>query len=699
MRAAFAAGLALVGLLTGGSAAAPPPPPVPHVITCAAPRAVHDYQDGLAHLHQGRVEEAQREFRDAIRRDPACAMAHWGLSRAQAQARQAPEALASAARAEELASAADDRERRMIAAWHRHLKAAALPEAERKKAQDGARSEMDHAITLYSEDAEVWLLRGALAESPLRAVPFYLAALRLQPEHPFGTVWKPQAPPAPELTASATRPVAAPAEAPRLFEGLGKLSFKVLTRSPESQAYFEQGIRCFHSYVLPTRNNNGAAACFQQAANLAPDCAMAYWGLSFCSTAPMKQLDAANRALELALKSGSDRELRYAAARLLELSGASKRELFLDALDGAIAAYPNDVELWIWRGKCYGGYAFAPSGVSGMPYELAAHRMAPEHPAPNHELVHLYESVNRPALGWPYTVGYREAAPNMAHAHHMQAHLAMRLGRWQQAIDCTRMSRRRSLEGYPELDPTHHIDIMIRALAHEGRFKEADAEPRAYRDGLPWARLLQLRADAEALRAWAERRRAANAVDGYYVGAIASLDRNQLEEALPFIAHVEGEWKKAPGNIYRYNEVKGRHLVQSGSVDEGLKLLQAAAAKAVQDTGLHAWGGGSYLMEVWGETALRAHRWDGAEEAFHEALAHEHGSILGALGMEVVWEQRGKPEMARHYADRAAAIWKDADAGALERQLARLRRLASGSASVRVPGGGESVKAAGGEER
>ena len=128
--------------------------------------------------------------------------------------------------------------------------------------------------------------------------------------------------------------------------------------------------------------------------------------------------------------------------------------------------------------------------------------------------------------------------------------------------------------------------------------------------------------------------------------------------------------------------MKGRYLVQSGSVEEGLKLLREAAAIAVKDSGLHSWGGGSYQLEVWGEAALRAHRWDEAEEAFHEALAHEHGSILGALGMQVVWEQRGQPERARHYADRAAAIWKDADAGALNRQLERLRKLAADSVSL-----------------
>jgi len=638
-----------------------------HWITSSSERAARAYHEGLSAFHRGDVEEAIKDFQEAIRRDSACAMAHWGLSRALQKAGRTPDALAALAKAEEFAGQSDDREQKLIAAWSKDLKSAGKPEAERKQALQGVRQDLDTALSMYADDPEVWLLRGDAAESPVRAAPFYLAALKVQPGHPFGQRWSPKAPALPELQPTPTTPVAAPAKPPRLFEGLGQLSHPVTTKNPEAQAYYEQGLRCWHAYVNPAAIQN-----FQQAANLDPDCAMAYWGLSLVG-GPMKNTDAANRALELALKHGTDKERRFAAARVLELGGGAKREAFLDALDGAIAAYPEDVELWIWRGKTHG------VGLAAIPYQLAAHRIRPEHPSPNHEMVHAYEGINRPALGWPYTEGFRRSAPNMPHAHHMQAHLAMRLGRWQEALDCTRMSRRKSLEGYPELDPSHHIDIMIRALAHEGRFKEAEAEPKAYRNGLPWARLVQLKGDVEALDEWATNRRGTNAPDGFYIGALAKLDKGDLAAAEPLIARVEADFKKSPANAYRFQEVKGRYLVQSGQVEEGLKLLREAGAKAVQDVGLHSWGGGSYVLEAWGEAALRAHRWDEAEEAFHEAMAHEHGSLIGALGMQVVWEHRNRPEMAAHYATRAASIWKDADPGHREAHLARLRKLASGS--------------------
>ena len=663
-------------LLPGAPQAAPPPNP--HVITCASPRALREYESGLRAFHLRQYEAAAKEFREALKRDPSCAMAQWGLSRALHKGGKTEEALAALTQAEALSKLVEDREQRMIAAWAKELKAAGKPEGERRNARNQIRNDLNLALALYADDPELWLQRGDAEENPLRAGPFYLAALRVQPAHPFSTVWKPTVPAVPEVKPAATNPIPAIQPAPPLFEGLGMLAHPMTTSNPQAQAYYEQGLRTWHAYVSPPYVKNGAYQNFQHAANLDPEAAMPYWGLSLCATGstPLKPLDCANRALELAQKKGTDKERRFAAARLLELTG-SKREEFLDALDAAILAYPDDVELWIWRGKTLG------TGLGCIPYQQAAYRIQPQHPAPNHEMVHAYEGIDRPALGWPYTEGFRKSAPNMPHANHMQAHLAMRIGRWQEAVDCTRTSRRKSLEGFPELDASHHIDVMIRALSRMGHFKEAEAEPQAYRNGLPWARLIQLKADPEELDRWAQGR--GNSPEGQYVAAIAKLDKYDLAGAEPLVAKVEEQWKKNPSNNYRYNEVKGRYLVLTGQPDEGLKLLKEIAQKAVKDSGLHSWGGGSYVLEVWGEAALRARRWDEAEEAFHEALAHEHGSILGALGMQVVWEQRGRPEMAAHYAARAAETWKSADPGYRERHLERLRKLAAGSVAQSRP--------------
>src|SRR5688572_22174952 len=83
--------------------AAPATEPGGHEITCSSPRAAREYRDALRQLHLGRAAEAAAGFREVLRRDPRCAMAYFGLSRAQHKAGQAHDALSACAKAEELA--------------------------------------------------------------------------------------------------------------------------------------------------------------------------------------------------------------------------------------------------------------------------------------------------------------------------------------------------------------------------------------------------------------------------------------------------------------------------------------------------------------------------------------------------------------------------------------------------------------------
>ena len=113
-----------------------------------------------------------------------------------------------------------------------------------------------------------------------------------------------------------------------------------------------------------------------------------------------------------------------------------------------------------------------------------------------------------------------------------------------------------------------------------------------------------------------------------------------------------------------------------------MKVLQANALQAAQDPHAHAFGDGSYAMEVWGEAALRLQQWDTAQLAFSEALAHEHASIVAPLGLQVVAEVRHQDTMARAFAAPANRIWRHADAGALPRS-ARPHASAGGWAVTR----------------
>ena len=78
-------------------------------------------------------------------------------------------------------------------------------------------------------------------------------------------------------------------------------------------------------------------------------------------------------------------------------------------------------------------------------------------------------------------------------------------------------------------------------------------------------------------------------------------------------------------------------------------------------------------MESW-IGALEAGRAIDAEEAFQEALAHDAGSVRGALGMWALCDRLGRAEEAARYLKVANRVWSKAatkDFEAIKTDMAR----------------------------
>ena len=86
-----------------------------------------------------------------------------------------------------------------------------------------------------------------------------------------------------------------------------------------------------------------------------------------------------------------------------------RRKKAAQTLDEMLTIYDDDEEAWFARGAMLGGFQGGPN--EGIPYYKALLRVNPLHPGANHELVHFYEGSQRPALGWPYAVGYMASSP------------------------------------------------------------------------------------------------------------------------------------------------------------------------------------------------------------------------------------------------------------------------------------------------
>jgi hypothetical protein len=477
----------------------------------------------------------------------------------------------------------------------------------------------------------------------------------------------------------------------KLMPDLCVLKYRITTRSPECQAYFDQGLGFFYSYVWME-----AARSFETACKHDPDCAIAWWALSRALERYNKPITNALKKAQALMSQASHREQLLITARLEEKGllpnvgdAEARKKAAMKTIDTLLALYDDDEEGWYYRAQLAGGSGLFGGQVSAVPYYKALLRINPLHPGANHELVHFYENMKRPALGWPYAEKYIESSPGIPHAFHMQAHLATRLGRWSKTTD--RSTRAIELErAYHRLmgvkpsedhQYAHHLETLMRGLIHDGRFSEArklKQECLADKVKHPqvWFHLHLAERDYDQALKIANEERKRDKIGGSYLAALVYLKKNETQRAAPEVAVLQEAYQSKRYDKQlelRLWEVLGMLQCQQGHADAGLKLLAKAVDRTKNDYSHHAWGNGAYHMEAWGLAALACSKYEIAEEAFLEALAHDPGCFHAALGLQVMCEKLGRGDEAARYAELAQRSWAKAAPSDLVRELQALR--------------------------
>jgi tetratricopeptide (TPR) repeat protein len=470
----------------------------------------------------------------------------------------------------------------------------------------------------------------------------------------------------------------------KLTPNLCVVKYRVSTTSPEAQAYFDQGLGYYYSYVWME-----AARSFETAVKHDPNCALAWWGLSKACEKWTKAAYAPplKKAQEL-MPQANEREQRLIKARLQEkgliegIKVEDRRKEAVKTLDELIALYDDDEEGWFARSQVADG----PNAQ--VPFHKALLRINPQHPGAHHELLHHYENIRRPVLGWQHAEGFVASSPGIPHAFHMQAHLAMRIGKWEKTSDRSAHAieleeayhKHMGVKPNEDHQYSHHLETLMQSLIHDGRFKEARAirkkcEDLKYTQRVHWFRL------ALAERDWAEALKLANStpkdkLTTSYMRALVYLNQGDYERARPEVNVLQESYATNRTNKeleLRLWLAQGLLQCATGAGEGGVKLLAKTVAKTKDDYGKHAWGHGAYYMEYWGLGALKANRLDIAEEAFLEALAHDAGSVRGALGMYVVCDRQGRTEETNRFAELAQRCWRKADPGLIQAELEFLR--------------------------
>jgi tetratricopeptide (TPR) repeat protein len=294
------------------------------------------------------------------------------------------------------------------------------------------------------------------------------------------------------------------AEGARLFDGLGDFHRAVRTKSQPAQAYFDQGMRLLWAF-----NHDEVTRSFAKAAELDPQCAMCYWGVSL-TVGPNYNLPMMAEPRAVVAWEGRQRAQQYAAATTpveqALIAALAKRYqgpqpldpgnegpiliAYAEAMKDVAAKFPDDADirtmtaealmninawkLWTLKGVPAPG---TEEIVAILEAVLAKH---PRHPGANHYYIHAVEASPNPGKAVPSAERLPGMMPAAGHLEHMPAHITQRVGRYESAAEANRKGVAADLAYFAMTKPldyyvmytAHNYQFLAFSAAMEGRHAE-----------------------------------------------------------------------------------------------------------------------------------------------------------------------------------------------------------------------------------
>jgi tetratricopeptide (TPR) repeat protein len=497
-----------------------------------------------------------------------------------------------------------------------------------------------------------------------------------------------------------------------LRTGIGLAREALTTTSSEARAFYEQGLAQLHSFSWID-----AARSFHTALRHDPKLAMAHLGLSF-AFGGLAAAQGASEALERAraLASGASvRERLRITLRGQQLQAFAKSDDaalatgYRAALDKALTAFPDDVELLLLRAQAEDESGTAqPGALGGVPFYQRAMRAAPHQFAARHYLVHAFENAGRIDLALTEAEAYVKMAPAVPHAHHMYAHGLRRAGRTSEAIAAFRKAdelERAHLQAESialEYEWHHHHNQTLMAAAYQyvGQLQTAReqlksifeltapllTEELAKRD---WpALLLASGAFDEALKA--SQRLTTHPLPllraaGHLAAARIHMTRGQLKAAGlaadAALVELRTARPEAGALAPALRLVQGEFFLRSGDREKGLAMIRQGVGELRADLGPDAWSQTLFEIEALCRAARDIGDWALAAELTEVMRQHDpvYGGTSYAAGR--VAEQRGDKAAAVKSYQETVQRWKNADKDLRDLLDARQRLAALTAAS------------------
>jgi tetratricopeptide (TPR) repeat protein len=282
-----------------------------------------------------------------------------------------------------------------------------------------------------------------------------------------------------------------------LLEGLGDHHFPVTTNSPESQRFFDQGLRLTYAF-----NHSEALRSFKEAARLDPQNAMAYWGWALVLgpnlNLPMvpgvvpQAYQAVQRAMALANRT-SEREHAFILAlakRYTDDAEADRTPLdiaYADAMAKLVERFPDDLDAaTLYAAALMNLSPWDYWNLDGSPKDNTEKVLETlqsviernsRHAGALHYYIHTVEA-RHPEKGEPHADMLAGLMPGAGHLVHMPSHIYMRVGRYTDSYAANRravsadesyITQCRSQGIYPLNYYPHNIHFMAWSAMFQGR--------------------------------------------------------------------------------------------------------------------------------------------------------------------------------------------------------------------------------------
>ena len=300
----------------------------------------------------------------------------------------------------------------------------------------------------------------------------------------------------------AERAVPAKAKTAVLMTGYGNWHHPVSTKNAQAQAFFDQGLRQIYAF-----NHDEATRSFERASELDPKLAMAFWGVAeavgpnYNDPASEDRFLRAHAAIEKAQAlagDASESDQAYIAALAKRFPSDGKSDLraaaeqYREAMREVMKRFPDDLDA---------ATLFAEAAMNLHPWSLwrpdgtpeegteeivamleSVIRREPNHLGAIHYYIHSVEASNSPARALAGANHLAELAPAAGHIVHMPAHIYIRTGDYQAALQTNQkaaLADQAYLKGgaasgiYSMMYYSHNLHFIAMAAAMNGNYAES----------------------------------------------------------------------------------------------------------------------------------------------------------------------------------------------------------------------------------